>query len=145
MGTTQGSDYKLIIHQHLYLLPEIQLVRFLIRKTSAGWQQSYKMVERRRKPLVLRSTKHVLNSLLGSSTSPTNKDEPSPPNFQLPVGILRFSNQTQSPSLDHSALLGLSTSLLKTLSITSGSPVIILKTQIKYPFIKKINFSPTSR
>ncbi|KAK7337414.1 hypothetical protein VNO77_17986 [Canavalia gladiata] len=78
------------------------------------------MVERR-KPLILCSTKHVINS-----TSPNNnlfRDEP-PPNFRLPVGILRFSNLS-NPSIDHSALLGLSSRLLKTLSITSGSPVLI--------------------
>lgn len=78
------------------------------------------MVERRRKPLILCSTKHLINS-----TVPTNNLFPheSLPTFRLPVGILRFSNPA-NPSLDHSALLALSTSLLKTLSITSGSPVI---------------------
>ncbi|KAG4913675.1 hypothetical protein JHK82_054261 [Glycine max] len=79
------------------------------------------MVERRRKPLILCSTKHLINS-----TVPTNNLFPheSLPTFRLPVGILRFSNPA-NPSLDHSALLALSTSLLKTLSITSGSPVLV--------------------
>ncbi|XP_004493380.1 peroxisomal ATPase PEX6 [Cicer arietinum] len=76
------------------------------------------MVERR-KPLVLCSTKNVINSLLHSSTSSVNDF----PKFHLPVGILRFSGK--SPSFDHSALLALSTSLLKRLSITSGSPVLV--------------------
>ncbi|CAI8613818.1 unnamed protein product [Vicia faba] len=76
------------------------------------------MVERR-KPLVLCSTKNVINSLLNSSTSSINDF----PNLHLPVGILRLSNNL--PSLDHSALIALSTSLLKRLSITSGSPVLI--------------------
>ncbi|KAK7396859.1 hypothetical protein VNO78_18021 [Psophocarpus tetragonolobus] len=71
------------------------------------------MVERRRKPLILCSTKHIVNS-----TAPTAnlfRHEPSA-TFRLPAGILRSSN----PSL-----VALSTSLLKTLSITSGSPVLI--------------------
>ncbi|KAJ1412648.1 P-loop containing nucleoside triphosphate hydrolase [Sesbania bispinosa] len=83
------------------------------------------MVERR-KPLVLCSTKHVINSLLGPSTStPPSNDHESCSSFHLPVGILRFSNQSQFPSLDHSSLIGLSTSILKRLSITSGSPVLV--------------------
>ncbi|RDX86979.1 Peroxisome biogenesis protein 6, partial [Mucuna pruriens] len=79
------------------------------------------MVERRRKPLILCSTKHVINS-----TAPTNNlfHRESSPTFHLPVGILRFSNLA-NPSFDHSSLLALSTSLLKTLSITSGSPVLV--------------------
>ncbi|CAL5193309.1 unnamed protein product [Lathyrus oleraceus] len=76
------------------------------------------MVERR-KPLVLCSTKNVINSLLKSSTSSIDDF----PNLHLPVGILRLSNKL--PSLDHSALIALSTSLLKRLSIASGSPVLI--------------------
>lgn len=79
------------------------------------------MVERRRKPLILCSTKTAINSVLKSSNSSINENEF--PNFNLPVGILRFSNKF--PSFDHSALIALSTSLLKTLSITSGSPVLV--------------------
>ncbi|TKY61812.1 Peroxisome biogenesis protein 6 [Spatholobus suberectus] len=80
-----------------------------------------KMVERRRKPLILCSTKHVI-----ISTAPTNNlfQHQSCPTFRFPVGILRFSNLT-NPSLDHSALIAFSTRLLKTLSITSGSPVLV--------------------
>ncbi|CAK8543058.1 unnamed protein product [Lathyrus sativus] len=76
------------------------------------------MVERR-KPLILCSTKNVMNSVLKSSAPSINEF----PNLHLPVGILRLSNNL--PSLDHSALIALSTSLLKRLSITSGSPVLI--------------------
>ena len=79
------------------------------------------MVERRRKPLILCSTKHVINS-----TAPTTNlfhRDSSPSFFRFPVGILRFSNLT-NPSVDHSSLLALSTPLLKTLSITSGSQVV---------------------
>ncbi|KAK8473661.1 hypothetical protein PHAVU_001G204400 [Phaseolus vulgaris] len=80
------------------------------------------MVERRRKPLILCSTKHVINS-----TAPTTNlfhRDSSPSFFRFPVGILRFSNLT-NPSVDHSSLLALSTPLLKTLSITSGSQVLV--------------------
>ncbi|KAK2436444.1 cell division control protein C [Trifolium repens] len=75
------------------------------------------MVERRRKPLILCSTKNIINSILKKSS--TNEF----PKLHLPVGILRFSNKL--PSFDHSALIALSTSLLKRLSITSGSPVMV--------------------
>ncbi|KAK2362943.1 cell division cycle protein [Trifolium repens] len=75
------------------------------------------MVERRRKPLILCSTKNIINSVLKKSS--TNEF----PKLDLPVGILRFSNKL--PSFDHSALIALSTSLLKRLSITSGSPVMV--------------------
>ncbi|CAJ2671707.1 peroxisome biogenesis protein 6 isoform X2 [Trifolium pratense] len=78
------------------------------------------MVERRRKPLVLCSTKNIINSVLKKSS--TNEF----PNLHLPVGILRFSNNLPSSFHDDdSALIALSTSLLKTLSITSGSPVMV--------------------
>ena len=116
------------------------------------------MVERR-KPLVLSSTKHLINSLLSSSPS----NDPAPTNatlfrhhdssstfFHLPAGILRFSNHPnhhpQFPSLDDSALIGLSTSLLKRLSITSGSLVIstlhrlLNYLQFRYPFMESLLF-----
>ncbi|KAM7495900.1 hypothetical protein LguiA_020314 [Lonicera macranthoides] len=100
------------------------------------------MVERgRRKPLVLSSTKVLLNSLLLSSSSITNQrddgiDPSSTANclLQLPAGILRFSfeeDQTLISSLpnlvsfDDAVLVGLSTSALKNLSITSGSLVLV--------------------
>jgi len=91
-----------------------------LSSSSLKKEQVKKMVERRRKPLILCSTKSAINSVLKSSNSSINENEF--PNFNLPVGILRFSNNF--PSFDHSALIALSTSLLKTLSITSGSPVI---------------------
>jgi len=91
-----------------------------LSSSSLKKEQVKKMVERRRKPLILCSTKSAINSVLKSSKSSINENEF--PNFNLPVGILRFSNNF--PSFDHSALIALSTSLLKTLSITSGSPVI---------------------
>lgn len=91
------------------------------------------MVEgRRRKPLVLSSTKTLINSVL--SSSPLNYghkltgDDVSP-SLQLTAGILRFSKDnidiwdSKLASYDDSALVGLSTSLLKKLSITSGSLV----------------------
>ena len=94
------------------------------------------MVERR-KPLVLASTKFVVNSVLRSShglesTGDNFFDDGSPEKLEVPVGILRFSQdaneklQPQFAALDHSSLLALSTSLLRTLSITSASLVVII-------------------
>lgn len=97
----------------------------------------------RRKPLVLSSTKSLLNSVLNSSTTekingidgaPVNKysdgdgEEEAPTMLQLRAGILRLSEDKlgkKATSLDDAALIGLSTSLLKRLLITSGSLVIV--------------------
>ena len=94
------------------------------------------MVERR-KPLVLSSTKILLDSLRNSAR--LNKRDgvagnelsanESSPTLHLPVGILRLSDEKSVSSdpklalLDDSALVGLPTSALKRLSVTSGSPV----------------------
>ncbi|KAE9593836.1 putative ATPase, AAA-type, core, P-loop containing nucleoside triphosphate hydrolase [Lupinus albus] len=75
---------------------------------------------RRRKPLILSSTKNLINSLLTSSSFSHFHDSSS--KFHLPVGILRFNN--------HSSLLALSTSLLIRLSITSGSLVLVKNTEM---------------
>ncbi|BAT86338.1 Peroxisome biogenesis protein [Vigna angularis] len=80
------------------------------------------MVERRRKPLILCSTKHVINSTV--PTANLFHHDSSPSFFRFLVGILRFSDLTNL-SVDHSSLLAVSTPLLKTLSITSGSPVLV--------------------
>ncbi|KAK9055813.1 hypothetical protein SSX86_026898 [Deinandra increscens subsp. villosa] len=101
----------------------------------------------RRKPLVLSSTKSLLSSVLNSSNNehkngtdgtPINKfsfvdgDGGAPTTLQLRAGILRLSEerlgvsrQKKVISLDEASLIGLSTSLLKRLSITSGSLVIV--------------------
>ncbi|KAL3647988.1 peroxisomal assembly protein [Castilleja foliolosa] len=91
------------------------------------------MVERRkRKPLVLSSTTAILNSLLSSRESAEDTDGideiapgSSPLSLQLTAGILRFSRDTNVDSVDGSVLVGLSTYVLKRLSITSGSLIII--------------------
>ncbi|KAL2556705.1 Peroxisome biogenesis protein 6 [Forsythia ovata] len=93
------------------------------------------MVERRRKPLVLSSTKALINSVLNSPSKTEEFDqiEPLPfvhsstPTLQLTAGILRLSEGSDVilTSLDDSALVGLSTSVLKRLSITSGSLILI--------------------
>ncbi|GFQ07914.1 peroxisome biogenesis protein 6, partial [Phtheirospermum japonicum] len=91
------------------------------------------MVERRkRKPLVLSSTKAILNSLLNSRENAGGTDGidqiapgSSARTLQLTAGILRFSKGTHVDSIDGSVLVGLSTSVLKRLSITSGSLIII--------------------
>ncbi|XP_024966559.1 peroxisome biogenesis protein 6 [Cynara cardunculus var. scolymus] len=97
----------------------------------------------RRKPLVLSSTQLLLNSVLNSSNkekingiddarinkySGSDGDGVAPAMLQLRVGILRSSENKlgqKVTSLDDAALIGLSTSLLKRLSITSGSLVIV--------------------
>lgn len=89
------------------------------------------MVERR-KPLVLSSTKILINSVLSSSRRVTGENlvgDDVSPSLQLPAGILWFSkdkidiSDAKFASLDDSALLGLSTCVLKRLSVTSGSLV----------------------
>ncbi|KAJ6401085.1 hypothetical protein OIU84_016495 [Salix udensis] len=94
------------------------------------------MVERRRKPLILSSTKILIDSVLSSSplssTSsersqlPLATDNISPsPSLQLVAGILRFSEGKLASSFDDSSLLAISTSILKRLSVTSSSLVLI--------------------
>ncbi|XP_073140109.1 peroxisomal ATPase PEX6 isoform X2 [Henckelia pumila] len=94
------------------------------------------MVERRRrKPLVLASTESLVNSLLNPSKHIDEEAEgshriapyPLATGLQVTAGILRFSNDAtvDLPALDDSSLVGLSTSLLKRLSITSGSLILI--------------------
>lgn len=86
----------------------------------------------RRKPLVLSSTKSLVNTVLNSSRIAENlpSDEVSP-QLKLRAGILRFSGykkddtESKLARFDDSALVGLSTSVLKKLSITSGSLVIV--------------------
>lgn len=89
------------------------------------------MVERR-KPLVLSSTKILINSVLSPSRRVTGEKlvgDGVSPSLHLPAGILRFSkdkidiSDAKFASLDDSALLGLSTCVLKQLSVTSGSLV----------------------
>ncbi|KAJ8898828.1 hypothetical protein K2173_007253 [Erythroxylum novogranatense] len=103
------------------------------------------MVGRGRRPLLLSSTKVLLKSVL-NTTSLVNGDSSSflnfsaddvSPTIQLRVGILRLSNdkvddprQKVTP-FDDSALIGLSTSVLKRLTITSGSLVIVKNVDTK--------------
>ncbi|XP_021639529.2 peroxisomal ATPase PEX6 isoform X2 [Hevea brasiliensis] len=92
------------------------------------------MVERRRKPLVLSSTKFLVDSVLSSSTLCEGVRLPGDdvsPSLLLPAGILRFSkanigvSDSKLTSLDDSALVGLSIAVLKRLAVTSGSLVLI--------------------
>lgn len=91
------------------------------------------MVERRkRKPLVLSSTQALVDSLLNSRKTAEDGDgvaeidpTPSSRTLQLPAGILRVSEGTAVSSVDGSVLVGLSTSVLKQLSVTSGSLVFL--------------------
>ncbi|CAL0302445.1 unnamed protein product [Lupinus luteus] len=76
----------------------------------------------RRKPLILSSTKNLINSLLTSSSIFNVVDDDSSSKLHLPVGILRFNN--------HSSLLALSTSLLIKLSITSDSLVLVKNSEM---------------
>ncbi|KAL8054808.1 hypothetical protein ABFX02_04G017100 [Erythranthe guttata] len=91
------------------------------------------MVERRkRKPLVLSSTEALVNSLLNPRKTTADSDgideistSSSALTLQSTAGILRFSKDATFDSVDASALVGLSTSMLKRLSITSGSLILI--------------------
>ncbi|XP_062021584.1 peroxisomal ATPase PEX6 [Rosa rugosa] len=98
----------------------------------------------RRKPLVLTSTKTLIKSVLtsppGELTSDDDHrlsavaaDDVSTSLQLLPPGILRFSigRSPKLASLDDSALVGLSTSLLKRLCLTSGSLVIVKNMETK--------------
>lgn len=95
----------------------------------------------RRRPLVLNSTKALVSSVLNSS--PLAEKAPvagevklsldsEPPELQLQTGILRFyedgneNSARKSFSFDDSAVVGVSMSVLKRLSITSGSLVHLL-------------------
>ncbi|KAK8499516.1 hypothetical protein V6N12_011601 [Hibiscus sabdariffa] len=99
----------------------------------------------RRKPLVLSSTKVLVNSVLNS----TRFNEAHPTNLsggglRLKAGILRVSNDRfdasdpKLASLDDSALIGLSTSTLKRLSVTSGSLVLVRNLDAKIQRIAQI-------
>ncbi|XP_028762312.1 peroxisome biogenesis protein 6 isoform X2 [Neltuma alba] len=106
----------------------------------------------RRKPLVLASTKLLINSVLSSSqggeanTGAGDKlfDDGSPGNLRLPVGILRLSEgenerpEPQSDALDYSASVGLSTSRLRRLSITSGSLVLVKNVEMNIQRIAQV-------
>ncbi|KAG8485592.1 hypothetical protein CXB51_018975 [Gossypium anomalum] len=103
------------------------------------------MMVGRRKPLVLSSTKILVNSVLSS----TRLNEAGPANLsgdglRLKAGILRVSkdkNGISDPtlaSLDDSALIGLSTSTLKRLSITSGSLVLVRNLEAKIQRVAQI-------
>ncbi|KAL6575097.1 hypothetical protein OROMI_012382 [Orobanche minor] len=91
------------------------------------------VVERRkRKPLVLSSTKAILDSLLISRDTTRDADGSheialgsSARTLRLTAGILNISKDTTVDSVDGSVLVGLSTSVLKRLSITSGSLILI--------------------
>ncbi|XXG74550.1 hypothetical protein AAC387_Pa07g3243 [Persea americana] len=99
------------------------------------------MVERR-KPLILSSTKTVLDSVLNSLKSldgdggevrsrnpPLDRREST--SLQLKAGILRYSNDLSGSggpdeaSFDDASLVGVSASVLKRLSVTSGSLVLV--------------------
>ncbi|TYI13860.1 hypothetical protein E1A91_A08G084800v1 [Gossypium mustelinum] len=103
------------------------------------------MMVGRRKPLVLSSTKILVNSVLSS----TRLNEAGPANLsgdglRLKAGILRVSkdkNGISDPklaSLDDSALIGLSTSTLKRLSMTSGSLVLVRNLEAKIQRVAQI-------
>ncbi|KAF3493565.1 hypothetical protein DY000_02058318, partial [Brassica cretica] len=84
------------------------------------------MVERRT-PLVLSSTRATLRSVLNSIRPDEIPGRPDSirRSVRLPAGILRWKNDSKFDSLDDSSLVGLSTQLLKRLSINSGSFVVI--------------------
>ncbi|XP_060174777.1 peroxisomal ATPase PEX6 isoform X1 [Lycium barbarum] len=79
------------------------------------------MVEKR-KPLILSSTKNLLNSLLNLETQ-TQISLLS--TVQLRAGILQVSKDAKIVNLDDSALVGITSNQLRRLCITSGSLVLI--------------------
>ncbi|KAL8167782.1 hypothetical protein V2J09_009281 [Rumex salicifolius] len=98
---------------------------------------------RRRKPLVLASTKALVDSLLASSKNPGGSDTASPVSFsdeslsplKFRAGILRFAAancvKSNLDKFDRSALVGLSTSALRQLGIVSGSTVLVKNAFLK--------------
>ncbi|CAH9098755.1 unnamed protein product [Cuscuta epithymum] len=96
------------------------------------------MVERR-KPLILAATKAHLSSILNDEPYNLTKSIQTPSSsfpinasIHLRAGILQFPKDPNAipppksvASLDHSSMVGLSTSALKKLSITSGSLVFV--------------------
>lgn len=100
---------------------------------------------RRRKPLVLSSTKILVNSVLSSTRlNEADLTNLSAEGLRLKAGILKFpkdKNNISDPklaSLDDSALVGLSTSALKRLSITSGSLVLVRNAETKIQRIAQV-------
>ncbi|GMH02641.1 hypothetical protein Nepgr_004480 [Nepenthes gracilis] len=95
----------------------------------------------KRKPLVLAQTKALVDSLISSSrlssqasqngAKISSSSDDTTLYLELLAGILRISNEkmevseSKIRSLDHSALVGLSTSVLKRLSTASGSLVLV--------------------
>ncbi|KAF6172329.1 hypothetical protein GIB67_024951 [Kingdonia uniflora] len=97
----------------------------------------------RRKPLILSSTSTLIDSLLKSSDDDDKlkvvKNSKSSTYLQLQAGILRCSNESSSSSsLDDSSLIGLSASLLKRLSLTSGSLVLVRNAETREQRIGRV-------
>lgn len=109
------------------------------------------MVERR-KPLILSSTKTLLDSVLNplksldgdggevrSRNPPLDRRESA--SLQLKAGILRYSNDLigsdgpDEASFDDASLVGVSASVLKRLSVTSGSLVQFIAFSLRIRFL----------
>ncbi|KAL5731438.1 peroxisomal assembly protein [Ranunculus cassubicifolius] len=89
------------------------------------------MVERR-KPLILNSTKNLVNSVLKPISKTKSRDHEEDlndsPCLRLAAGILRCANknsESEEGSFDDATLVGVSKSVLRQLSITSGSLVLV--------------------
>ncbi|OVA04848.1 AAA+ ATPase domain [Macleaya cordata] len=120
------------------------------------------MVERR-KPLILSSTRCLLDSVLNSTTqtreggaeesvvqllgNSNSTSSSNSLNLRLPAGILRCLNDPKTHNLepkpkeasfDDSTLVGLSSSILKRLSITSGSLVLVRNVGTKVQRIARV-------
>ncbi|PKA64064.1 Peroxisome biogenesis protein 6 [Apostasia shenzhenica] len=101
------------------------------------------MVERR-KPLVLSSTRKLLDSVLKSAKSSAGEYDAresvrSHPSLRLRAGILRFSCDSSGTELQESShLVGVSSSVLKRLSVTSGSLVLIKNADNKVGRLVKV-------
>ncbi|KAJ6843546.1 peroxisome biogenesis protein 6 [Iris pallida] len=92
------------------------------------------MVEKWRRPLILSSTRNLLDSVLSSARpeeGSRRRDEASsdrsPPFLRLKAGILRFADGGVGGGelSEDSLLVGVSSSVLKKLSITTGSLILV--------------------
>lgn len=99
----------------------------------------------RRKPLILSSTRTLLDSVLSpANLAPEGNDGKSTasnrPSLRLPAGILKFSGDSKGGSELHesSHLVGVSSTVLRRLSLTTGSLVLIKNVDTQVGRLAKI-------
>ncbi|KAG0469977.1 hypothetical protein HPP92_016677 [Vanilla planifolia] len=96
----------------------------------------------RRRPLILSSTREIIDSVLSSSAEGSDRRSCSLncPSLRLTAGILRFSvDPGEITELDQkSHLIGVSSSVLRRLSVTAGSLVLVKNADTKVGRLVKI-------